>query len=294
MITHKTQDDLKFALVTPSHAPDFERCKLLVESVERCLIDGTKHYIVIDRRDVNLFKQLTSSKVHLLVAEELLPISFFRVPGLKKWWISLRTLPVRNWIFQQLIKISICDSIHENVLVFCDSDNTFIRPFDMKTCLMRNNHLPLLKVNFQNKDVHEWIEASKKILGIEDKAIHPATYVSNMITWYTPNILKMRSHIEKINGKNWLDVLCRYRNISEYMLYGIFVEHIQGLEEAYHFFFDVELIKPSWGFPLNTEAQIKDFFDQRNLKESHIGVMIHSKDNVPVSLYADIIKTLWP
>ncbi len=294
MTACKTQDDLKFALITPSYALDFERCKLLVESVERCLIDDTKHYIVVDRRDLDLFKQLTSSKVHLLIVEELLPVNFFRIPGLKKWWMSLRVFPIRNWILQQLVKISVCDSIDENVLVFCDSDNTFIRAFDMRSCLMRNNHLALLKVNFQNKDVNEWIEASKKIFGIEDKIIHPATYVSNMITWYKPNILKMQSYIEEINGENWIDVLCRYKNISEYMLYGIFVEYIQGLEEANHFFFSVELIKPSWSVSLNTEAQIQDFFSQRNFKESHIGIMIHSKDDVPISLYADRIKKLWP
>lgn len=294
MTMYKTKNDLRFALITPSYAPDFERCKLLVESVERCLMDDTKHYILIDRRDVNLFKPLTSSKVHLLVAEELLPTSFFRVPGLKKWWMSLRTLPVRNWIFQQLVKLSVCDSIRENVLVFCDSDNTFIRPFDMRSCLMQNDHLPLLKVNFQNKDVHDWIKASKKIFGIESEVIHPATYVSNMITWYTPNILNMRSYIEKVNKKSWFDVLCRYKNISEYMLYGIFVEYIQGLEEANHCFFDVELIKPSWGVLLNTEIQIKEFLNQSNFKESHIGVMIHSKDDLPVSSYADVIKKLWP
>lgn len=289
----ETQDALKFALITPSYAADFERCQLLVESVERCLTGDTKHYIVVDRRDIKLFRPLTSSKVHLLVVEELLPPYFFRVPGLKNWWISLRTLPVRNWILQQLVKISVCDVLDENVLVFCDSDNTFIRAFNIHSCLTQNNRLALLKVDFQNQDIYQWTEVSQKILGIKDKMINPATYVSNMITWYKPNIVKMRNYIEQINQTDWIRVLCRYRNISEYMLYGIFVDYVLGLEEANHFLFDTELIKPSWSIPLNTEDEIGKFFEPSQFKDSHIGVMIHSKDNVSISSYAEKIKKFW-
>lgn len=111
-----------FALITPSYAPDFERCKLLTESVERCLVDDTNHYIVVDRRDVPLFNQLTSSKVHLLVVEDLLPSWIFRVKGLKEWWFSLRTLRIHNWVLQQLVKLSVFDAIDEDIAVFCDSD----------------------------------------------------------------------------------------------------------------------------------------------------------------------------
>lgn len=285
------QDKLKYALITPSYAPDFERCKLLTESVKHCLTDGTKHYIIVDRRDVTLFKQLTSQTTEILVVEEILPSWIFRMPGFQGWWMSLRTLPIRNWVLQQLVKMSVCDVLNEDILVFCDSDNTFIRPFDMKSRLMHGTKVPLLRVDLQFQDVYEWFEASKKILGISDKEIQPVTYVSNMITWYKPNILKMRSHIEETHGEHWISTICRHRNISEYTIYGIFVEHVLGIEAANHFFFDTELIRASWGNPLNTEAQIQDFFAQ--VKENHIGVMIHSKDNVPVNYYADEIRTRW-
>ena len=55
-------NNLSIALVTPSYKPDFERCKLLTESVECCLQGDVTHYLVIDRKDFHLFKQLTSSK----------------------------------------------------------------------------------------------------------------------------------------------------------------------------------------------------------------------------------------
>lgn len=286
------QKDLKFALITPSYTGDFERCKLLVESVERCLIDDTKHYVVVDRRDVALFKQFTSSKVEILVVEELLPPWIFRVPGLGGWWMSLRTLPIRNWILQQLVKLSVCDFLNEEVLVFCDSDNTFIRPFDMKSRLIQDGRLALLRVDFENADVRAWIEASKTILGIEDRIVPLATYVSNMISWHRDNVIKMRQRIEEVNQIHWIRAICQYRNISEYMIYGVFVEHRLGIEAANHFLFDTELIKPSWSDPLDSEDKIRDFFDR--LEESHVGVMIHSKHDIPIDMYCDRIKAFWP
>ncbi len=287
----KTQQDLKFALITPSYGPDFDRCKLLVESTKHCITDGTQHYIVVDRRDVELFRLLSSQRTHILVVEDLLPSWIFRAPGFKNWWISLRTLPIRNWILQQLIKMSICDVIAEDVLVFCDSDNTFIRPFDMKSCLMKDNKLALLRVGFQNKDIQHWINSSKRILAIENKSIQPVTYVSNMIAWHKINVLKMRNHIEKVHGKHWIRVACKPSSISEYMIYGIFVDYVLGLEAANHFHFNTELMKPSWSVSLDTESQVQEFFDE--ISDDHIGVMIHSKDDVLVNAYADKIKSFW-
>lgn len=284
-------DNFKFALITPSYAPDFERCKLLAQSVEYCLVDDTKQYIIVDRRDFLLFKQLASSKIEILVVEEILPSWIFRILGVKKWWLSWRTLPIRNWVLQQLVKLSVFDVIDENVVVFCDSDNTFIRPFELKSRLVKDGHLALLRVDFKNKDVYEWIETSKKLLGIANQQIPAAMYVSNMITWHRDNILAMRFRLEEVNNTHWIRALCRYRNISEYTLYGVFVEHIIGLQTANHFLFDDELIKPSWSIPLNSEAKVKDFFD--NLKEEHIGVMIHSKHDIPLEMYRHKIEAFW-
>jgi len=101
----------------------------------------------------------------------------------------------------------------------------------------------------------------------------------------------MRHRLEEVNNTDWIRALCRYRNISEYTLYGVFVEHIIGLERANHFLFDDELIKPSWSMPLNSEAKVKDFFD--NLQEGHIGVMIHSKHNIPLEMYRHKIEAFW-
>lgn len=287
----KVENALKFALITPSYKPDFKRCQLLVESVGHCLKDDTKHYLVVDQQDASLFGTLASSRTEVLTVEELLPSWIFRVPGLQGWWMSLRTLPIRNWILQQLVKLAVCDAIDEDILVFCDSDNTFLRPFDMKSRFLQGDRLSFLRVDFQNREMSQWIEVSQQIFGIPEKSVPPVTYISNMITWHKSAVLKMREHIEAVNQDHWIRVICRYRHISEYMLYGVFVECILGIEPAHHFVFDTELIKPSWGYSLDTEHKIDQFFAQ--FEDSHIGVMIHSKDKIPVERYRDKITASW-
>jgi len=284
-------ENKNFALVTISYAPDFERCKLLAESVEACMIDDSKHYIIVDKCDVPLFKQLTSSKIKLLIVEEILPAWIFRFPGIRKYWISLRTLPIRNWVLQQLVKMSVFDAISEDVVVFVDSDNVFIRTFKLKHLLVKNSSLALLKVDFENPDIKDWIKASKELLNLNKIDIKPVTYVSNMIAWNRENLLDMRNYIEKTTGKHWIQAVCKYKNISEYMIYGIFVEHVKGLENANHFIFNDELMKPSWGLSLKTKSDFNDFFE--NLKPSHIGFMVHSKDNIQIDMYKNKIKSFW-
>jgi len=62
-----------FAIITPSYAPDFERCKLLVESVYKFVDPPVNHYIIVDREDLNLFKTLANQRVTLLTKEDIFP-----------------------------------------------------------------------------------------------------------------------------------------------------------------------------------------------------------------------------
>ena len=46
------------AIVTASYAPDFERCRLLCETIDRFVTGASRHYILVEQRDVALFRQL--------------------------------------------------------------------------------------------------------------------------------------------------------------------------------------------------------------------------------------------
>ena len=286
-MTHPTK---RFAIVTVSYAPDFERCRLLTESTEKCLLGAAKHYVVVDRKDAKLFATLKSSKVEVLVVEDLLPWWIFRVPFFSKGWISLRTPPIRNWILQQLVKLSVVNSIQEDVLVFCDSDVTFIRPFDLASVFLHADQVALLRVEFQSEDIISWTEASKQLLGI-GKELPIYNYVGNLIAWRRENIFKMHQQIEDVNRVSWIQAICKYWNISEYMLYGMMVDHVLGIENSGHVVSSPELVKSAWSFPLNNQENVNQFFS--TVDESHIGVMIHSKYRAPISAYRHKLEYLW-
>ena len=100
------------ALVTPSYKADFDRCRLLCDSVDRFVAGSPDHFILVDNDDFELFGQLSGPKRHVINELDILPDwlhSFrqgFATDARKLWW-SLRTWPMRGWHVQQLRRIAI-------------------------------------------------------------------------------------------------------------------------------------------------------------------------------------------
>jgi hypothetical protein len=46
------------AIVTASYAPDFERCRLLCETMDRFVSGFSKHYLLVEHGDVATFRAL--------------------------------------------------------------------------------------------------------------------------------------------------------------------------------------------------------------------------------------------
>lgn len=294
---------MKFALITPSYAPDFERCKLLAESAVKFTEPGLIHYIIVDKRDLSLFKQLEGPKTKLLVVENILPWYIFRVPGVNKFWISLKSKPIRNWALQQLVKISVANTLNEDpqveAFIFVDSDVTFIRPFSTDL-FMQNGDLRLNRVDFTDDKHHKWHRNARKLLHIDDpssiknSSTHQKkdwNYVANLVTWKRDNVIKMQRHIEKCTGKDWLRSVASDWDLSEYTIYGNYVEHVLGLENSGHYAGTTPILHLSWKYTLSNESDIDRFLS--DARPEHIGIMIHSKDAVPVSLYRKKIEHLW-
>lgn len=294
---------MNFALITPSYEPDFERCKLLVESSVRFSEDGLVHYIIVDRRDVPLFKQLEGPQTKLLIVEDILPWYIFRVPGIKKFWISLKTKPIRNWVLQQLVKMSMANVLDEKLgidaFIFVDSDVTFVRPFDT-SMFLHDEKLRLNRVDYTSNDHHKWHRNARELLQISDppsdgdpmvREKKDWNYVASLVTWRRENVIKMQQHIERCTRKNWLRSVVDYWDLSEYMIYGNFVENVLGLEAAGHYASDTPILHLSWGYEFESEPDVDRFLD--GLMPEHIGIMIHSKDAIPVDLYRSKIEELW-
>ena len=95
------------AIVTPSYGPDFERCRLLCETLDRFVTGFDRHYLLVEHRDVALFRSLESPRRIVVDERDLLPRCLVPIndplSGFKRrLWLSPWTMPLRGWHAQQL------------------------------------------------------------------------------------------------------------------------------------------------------------------------------------------------
>lgn len=281
---------MRFTIVTPSYAPDFERAELLVESVRRFAPPDVDHTLLIDRRDMALFRKLEGPRTTLLEVESVLPWWIRRMPGAKRWWLSLKTRPIRNWALQQVVKLTAAAHVGGDVLVFADSDVTFVRPFTTDL-FHRDDKVGIARVDFQSPDHLSWLAAAADMLGVPRAEIPPVNFIGNLITWRKDVVPRLHEHLERKHGVDWQRVIARQWKLSEYMVYGLFVEKVLGFEAAGHFPTHYPMLHLSWGYELDKPGEIDRFF--RELTEASSGIMIHSKYRLSVDSYRKKVEGIW-
>jgi hypothetical protein len=276
-----------FAIITPSYTPDFERCKLLAWSVQQFCQSSATHYIIVTHQDYPLFKQLQGSRTEVITVESILPRWLFKLPLIKNGWLSLKTPPIRNWVAQQLVKLSVGQYLNQEVMTFVDSDLTFIRPFDLQNFVQGSQvRLFRVKVDDPTRAANPWENAAAKLLGLPAQPI--ANYIGGIVTWKRENVLKLHRHIEQVSGRGYMETLCRSWHLSEYILYGAFVDSV--LQNAGHIWNDRPVCKEYWNPTQLTDDELATFFQEVN--DEHLAVMISAKANIAPSRYQSLIKTI--
>lgn len=272
---------LTYAVVTPSFRGDLERCRLLVESAERFLAPRVQHYLIVDRQDYALFKPFESARTQVLVVEELLPFRIFRLPGIARLWWSLHMRPVRNWILQQIVKLTVARCISEDVLLFVDSDTFFCAPFDPAS-LERDGKVPLYVqtgvaglLDFNDR----WHSVAARLLGLPVKAPYDTNFIGNVICWRRDEALRLADHLEQHSGKRLAVLLSRERVFSEYILYGLFSLQMRG-EASGHWHDALERTHCYWEPQPLDEAGLLKF--KAEIAPHHHSVMISAKSRTAV------------
>ena len=275
--------------VTPSYRGDLERCRLLAESTSLFLPDDIKHLIIVDRRDLRLFEDLENDTVKIIEAESLLPWWIFRVPGIQSWWASLKSVPIRNWIYQQLIKISAINATDSDILQFIDSDVTLTRPFH-KEYLFNGNKVRLQKTQYHSEDHSIWAKNAADLIGATTNNNH-SNYIGSFITWRREHILGMIKAIEEVNKTSFVKAIASKIHFSEYMTYGAYIDQIVGIENSGHFYDNSPNIHMCYEHDLSTNQGIDNFFSL--ITPDHFGVMVHSKNKIPINNYREHIYSIW-
>jgi hypothetical protein len=283
---------LTACLITPSYAPDFERCRLLCESVAQFVYPQIPHYIIVDKKDLKLFSHLQNNYTHILTKESILPWWIWRIPFLKNSWFSLKTPPIRGWLVQQLIKIGIAHHVTEDILIFVDSDVAFIRSFEVESIIHENQVRMFSDPEsiFDYMETHrKWYDTAAQLVGTDPIPFPGTDYIVQLAMWRRENVLKLCNHIEKISGKSWIETLGSVWNLSEYVLYGVFIESILK-EESGHYYDPQDLCHPYWGEDALSDRELQEFFDK--ISPHHVAIMISAKAGMSVTKYQELIQQI--
>jgi hypothetical protein len=254
------------AIVTASYAPDFERCRLLCETIDRHVTGFERHYILVESRDVALFRGLESPRRVVVDERDLLPswLKPFDDPvsgGRRRVWLSWRSMPLRGWHVQQLRRIGIAAHVSEDALVFCDSDVAFLKAFDCGA-FWRDGKLRLLRRDDALLVPHEgdqkiWSRNAGLVLGIAEPRISLHDYISTVIAWKRASVVAMCERIEEVRGADWAAAIAARRKFSECMIYGRFVDEILGGEG--HFASATEFCRVHWNGEAMSDDQFRAF-----------------------------------
>jgi hypothetical protein len=284
-----------YAIVTPSFKNDYERCKLLVRSIQLFAPSNVKHYIIIDNTDKKIFRSLEQSNTTLLFKEDVLPWWIkktpFKIKG-KKIWINLKGNIIRGWIIQQIIKIGIANHIPEDVLVYMDSDEFLVQKINFEEIFEKDGRVVLFRKPGETEI--NWDKTISKLLHLPLNNCRNIGYVEHPVVWLRQNILKLQNYLEEKNKKNWISAVSNNWHFSEYQLYGNFIEHILK-DESNHFYSDNAIsLKHNFlnGTPpkrLNKE-ELRTFF--LKLNESHFSAMISSAAGIPVTDYEEFFESI--
>jgi hypothetical protein len=283
---------LKTALITPSYAPDFDRCAWLVESANKYVQGLDRHCLLIDRRDEALFLPLAGGRVELLFKEDLLPQGYKPLLGSRKWWWNGRGLPVRGWIVQQVAKLAVCEAVDAQAYVYADSDVVFVRDWDVGS-MWQGQSVRLFReqrrgVMLSDARYKTWYRAATRYAGVSDPAALTGGYIAQLNVMRRDRMKELLASVSAHSHRGWRETLLGTLDFSEFILYGAFVEHACSMKG--HFVDDKPLSLSSWYFDFDDSFGL-DLFLQ-HLEPRHVAVHVQSNLKIPPSAYRQLIDSM--
>lgn len=248
---------MSVALVTASYRGDLERCRLLCDSIDARVSGHTRHIILVEDADLALFRPFAGPKREVVAESDLLPrwLRAFPDPttfGRRRVWLSPFGPPLRGWHVQQLRRIAMGSALGETMMVTLDSDTVVLRDFDAGLFetggLADFFRIPRgLSEADPALDRHRaWSRKAGELLGIAAPELTDTDYINSLTPWRTDSIRAMTARIETVAGKSWLRVLAGTRALSEYTIYGRFVDEVEGRPDL-HRTIDTQRCLTLWG-----------------------------------------------
>ena len=244
MQSHHTTD--KITIVTCSYAPDAQRCRRLCQSIDRFVPASIEHYLIVPQGDLPMFHDLHSGRRRVVTTEDVIPAPLRQIPLTSKWWLLERSWPVRGWIMQQITKLSANEVVDTELILFADSDLAFIRPFD-PALYCRDGKTRLHRIpGAADNGLHlRWHHRAADLLGLEPRYFG-SDYIGQLITWRRSHLSGLHRHMENQQGAPWYRSVARSLQVSEYILYGVYAEHVLGEQQHEHFYCSEDTCHCCW------------------------------------------------
>ncbi|WP_421853991.1 DUF6492 family protein [Oricola sp.] len=287
---------MRNAIVTASYAPDFERCAVLCETVDRHASGYECHYLLVDVPDRDLFSRLEGPKRKVITDAELLPWWLRRVPAAlsprgRRLWVSPATVPLRGWHVQQLMRIAVAHRLDVDGLLYCDSDTALVKPFDVND-IWRDGAMRLYGeldgARTAQAEHLVWADHAARALRLPGGAANPNDYVCSFVSWRRQTVVDMCTHIERVRRRPWASVIGSSRRFSECMLYGAYVDSVLGGAGHVH---DPKTYCPmKWFKPAPGRAELTEMVD--NLEDGQVAIGVQSFLPVPVDDFREVVTQL--
>jgi hypothetical protein len=224
-------------VVTPTYAPDLELFSDLHQSVLEHFPSDVRHLAIVPKRDLVLFRRFEGPRCTVFEVGDVLPRSVLAVPFTKLWMdVRQPVPPLRGWIIQQLVKLSVADQASERIIVTADSDLVFIRPVSLAT-LVPDARTRLYRLDDGVGDSLSrhlrWHAVAHKLLGLPTAPPPPLPdYVSPLFVWERDVVNRMLRRIEQVTGRRWLEAVGKELHFSECTLYGVYVDQLERSEDV--------------------------------------------------------------
>lgn len=230
----------KLAIITQSYKNDFYECKLLCESIDRFAPD-MDHFIFVNDEDIRMFAELNYKRHVVYKKSTILPWFLVRVPFKvmgHHFHISPVTIPVREWIIQQICKLGVFEVIgNEYDAVFnIDSETVFMKPLDITQWIKDGKYLMYRVINVNEPSHEEYCKAAEKLLGLEGHLaeISKYNYMNTPVCFVRENLELLLREIKKHSRwHSWKITLCNTYRFSEYYTYGIYTDQVLHLKNHF-------------------------------------------------------------
>ena len=219
---------MNIAFITQTYKPDFNECKMLCRSMD-IFANTYDHFIFVNDEDINHFNELNYGRHHVLKKSTILPSYFIRLPFKllgHHFYVSPFSIPMREWIMQQICKLGVFDVIGDvyDAVFNIDSESVFLKPLDINLLINGGKFRLFRNENTELEVAHaDYCRSIDSIFGgtLPRGQVYKYNYMDMPVCFVRTNMKQMLADISKHSiFKNWILALANRYRFSENYLYG--------------------------------------------------------------------------